>query len=351
MDEKPRNDHVVLLRASAILLVVFGHATRSAEFPNPHMYALLFIPPWESFIRNYIYSFHMPLFFWISGYVYCLSLIHHPRTIVRQIADRFYRLVIPMYALSFSVLLPTILLFGHINGSVFEQSQLLLAGKNNDHLWFLKTLFIIFVVVIPLRHRADDKHSPVSDILIMCVWMALFFYRQALPEFLQSPVKYFPFFFVGYLHKKYNLEWTGRYRIYAFGGLVLCAINLITLFAGHGLEPEAFSRKALWYASAFSGVYFAYCLVGATMTKIRSSGIWHFIRFVDSRSYSIYLFHVSFLYMTLYLCYRLNIADAAFRIPVAFASGVLFPMMIHSLLAKSAYAASAFGIRRPLSSA
>jgi hypothetical protein len=53
--QRQKIDYIVLLRAAAIILVVFAHATRSVHSPNPHMYSPLITPCWEIAIKDYIF--------------------------------------------------------------------------------------------------------------------------------------------------------------------------------------------------------------------------------------------------------------------------------------------------------
>ena len=108
------------MRVIAIVLVVLGHATRDINVPNLHMYGPTFTPYFEVALRKYIYSFHMPLFFWITGYVFFYSTFEHQNKINRidELIKKAKRLLIPLYAASFLVYLPVILCFGHPNGSI-----------------------------------------------------------------------------------------------------------------------------------------------------------------------------------------------------------------------------------------
>jgi len=49
---KPHLGHIDMLKSFAILMVVIGHRTDNA------------------ILEQYIYSFHIPLFFWITGYLF-----------------------------------------------------------------------------------------------------------------------------------------------------------------------------------------------------------------------------------------------------------------------------------------
>lgn len=61
----PFIDHI---KGIAILLVVVGHAIAWTQ--DDFVYIIQERPKIEMFWWHFIYSFHMPLFFWVSGYLY-----------------------------------------------------------------------------------------------------------------------------------------------------------------------------------------------------------------------------------------------------------------------------------------
>lgn len=73
--KKQRILWIDILRGIAMFLVVYGHTSQNAE------------------IKKYIYAFHMPLFFIISGFVYhCTS---YPKYMKRKAQ----RLLLPYFVL------------------------------------------------------------------------------------------------------------------------------------------------------------------------------------------------------------------------------------------------------------
>ena len=62
---KVRIHYLDSLKAILILLVVLGHAV---QFNDTEHYA-------NSILFRFIYSFHMPLFFFISGYLACRGVL------------------------------------------------------------------------------------------------------------------------------------------------------------------------------------------------------------------------------------------------------------------------------------
>lgn len=342
MKLKRKLDHIALLRALAIILVVFAHATRSVYSPNAHMYSPEVTPLWEIIIKHYIYSFHMPLFFWISGYIFYYSSIETVKfSGVRiQVLEKFNRLIVPMYSTSFLILLPTIIFFGHPNGSILHQVKLLILGSNHDHLWFLKTLFMIFFISIPLRNIINRGGTNIYIFVIMS-WLILNYLH---PPIVGSAIKYFPFFLVGFVSRKYEYVIYKVKSLYGFSIFFLLhfSILMITKFIDESMSKDTF----FWYLTALFGIYFMFYLVKYLTTLLRETGYWMLIKKIDETSYSIYLFHVSFLYLVLYVVSILHIQIPLIRIFFSFGLGIVLPMVIHEVLSKSKIIAFLFGISK-----
>ena len=81
---KERNELLDLLKGFAILLVVLGHAVQynlTKTFDSHPIFRV-------------IYSFHMPLFMFISGYVSCISF----KGSTRQLLSRLRTLILPFWS-------------------------------------------------------------------------------------------------------------------------------------------------------------------------------------------------------------------------------------------------------------
>lgn len=338
MNTRNKLDHIVLLRAVAIILVVFAHATRDMHFPNSHMHSPGFTPWWEVSIKSYIYSFHMPLFFWISGYVFYYSTIKKSNTkgVLIQVVGKFSRLIIPMWAISLIVLLPAIIFFGHINGSLSNQVKLFILGSDNDHLWFLKSLFFIFVLVIPMR-RFLESNSKFLFILPL-LWLGLDYWSLS---HVSSAIKYFPFFMIGFYWCEYEYKLTKPNSIYFI--FVAFAVHTM-LFVLNRVDLINPIDRVLWYLTAIAGIYYVYSMMCIAVNKAKSSKLWNGVILVESSSYSIYLWHVPLLYFILFLFWKFDFNNSLARITVSFFVGLSGSICIHYLLTKTKKIAVLFGV-------
>lgn len=122
-----RIDYIDELRGLAIILVVIGHLIQFNGFStnNP--------------VFEFIYSFHMPLFFSISGYItQKVTCVFNLRQLIIFIKKKFLALIIPLFTWSL-IINPffladdwTLLNFSHIWNIIISPG-----------LWFLKMLFVI----------------------------------------------------------------------------------------------------------------------------------------------------------------------------------------------------------------
>ncbi|MBO4455693.1 MAG: acyltransferase family protein [Bacteroidales bacterium] len=141
---KERMTYLDLARITAIVLVVAGHFRPDFE------------PGWWGVLVRGIYSFHMPLLFFISGYLYSSK---KPESYKALFISKFRRLVIPY--LSASVVLILIKIparhFFPIANPVGPESflKLFYMPAAATHLWFLWALWWMFIVVGLFRSKSS----------------------------------------------------------------------------------------------------------------------------------------------------------------------------------------------------
>lgn len=148
MTEKTsRIPYISLLQAVGIILVILGHATRIFYFPGGWYYH---VPNVQSDFFNaltrIIYTFHMPLFIFLSGYL-CENALTKNSSIKDFIRKRLKRLFIPFWGwgLLYSVPIWIYLQFPNANYRTFVTGQVM------GHLWFLPLLLEVTLIYLILR--------------------------------------------------------------------------------------------------------------------------------------------------------------------------------------------------------
>ncbi len=145
MEKKKVFDEFNILKGIAIILVVLGHSfpdygigTGIKERVNIYTFA-------------YIYSFHMPLFFMISGFLFYNSInrINTIKDRFNLIKNRFVRLFIPylFYSVLTVVMKIAFSTYAQHEFNLKDSYKILLGDNPNGGLWFLYVLFIISLII------------------------------------------------------------------------------------------------------------------------------------------------------------------------------------------------------------
>lgn len=155
------------LKLFAIYLVLWGHAIQYLQ-SNPY---------YENFVYRMIYSFHMPLFMMISGY---FSVSSMEMTFILFVRKKFVQLLWPSIVWS-------------IVGGGFLWKSLSVAGHIMNDYWFLKSLFICYIIIwLGIHSKLKEWQWVITALLI----------TQFVDYFKISLL--FPCFLMGYLIRKYN---------------------------------------------------------------------------------------------------------------------------------------------------
>ena len=121
------------------ILVVFGHSyTLDYDDITPVMLA----------IRTFIYYFHMPLFFFISGFLAVYTRGIERKGFGKYIGSKAAQLLVPYLFLTLVFYVPKKML-SHESISAYGLFENVFAPRSNiwGHLWFLPALFFITLIV------------------------------------------------------------------------------------------------------------------------------------------------------------------------------------------------------------
>lgn len=161
-----KNLKIVNIRAIAIIIVVFGHSI------------ILYSPSWGMYNTvNKVYLFEilkqiinvvqMPIFFSLSGYLF-YKTISKDNKFLKFLKLKFNRLILPFIftAIFWMIPIKKVINYSNYNDiSLIEILKLVLTGKDAGHLWYLPTLFLIFLIMYFLCLFLK-KRSFLKDLLI-----------------------------------------------------------------------------------------------------------------------------------------------------------------------------------------
>lgn len=180
-----RIEWVDIVKGLLILSVIFGHAIQE-------LLKVRGIGFEDNFWRNIIYSFHMPAFMAMSGY-----LIYGKQLRSRHLQKRFNQLIIPFLLWS----IPLFVIYNNVD-NIWEYVL-----YPNKGYWFLWALFFILVIktiedIICEKFKIKEEYATIviAMILICCQMMMhdpkLFGYEYI--------AYYYIYFMVGYFARKYS---------------------------------------------------------------------------------------------------------------------------------------------------
>lgn len=191
MAEKSSSDkrlpYIDKLKALAMLLVVMGHTIYFCTWHETSFNDAVF---------SIICTFHVPLFFFLSGFV-----IKEPAT-GRKLVGKVRRFMMPMLVVGFI----NALLIHHV-------SDFFLDGAHNGY-WYLLTLTLFYLLMVPfhINKYTQPAASFLADVLIaLTVWLFIMLMNMlCCPHFTTfnwyGAFIYWPFFTIGYMTRKYQLN-------------------------------------------------------------------------------------------------------------------------------------------------
>lgn len=189
--EKQRIDWLDTLKVLAIYFVVLGHCIHAHHQVN---------------LYGVIYSFHMPLFFMISGFL--------DKKRERPLFHEFRYLMIP-YLLLTLLYFPFYAVYNRHAPFITEYAMKILTG---NAAWFIPALFFMKVLFVPFL-----QHYNRYVCLLFCLlsWLLAYIDYQQIGSFgfPHSILRFFPFFIIGYMLKRECVQLVVSWKI-ALGSLM-----------------------------------------------------------------------------------------------------------------------------------
>ena len=268
--QQNRNPYIDFLKGAGILLVVFGHLTSYGQ-------------PW----REWIYGFHMPLFFMLSG-----LFVSDKDAFPAFFQKKFRSLYIPF---AFFITIDIVISF--LTQLKTEQlSQCLISAMTslpkylglrfytrNGPVWFLFVLFILQILLYFLQRTRYILYACTALSAALTVILSHFGFPEQNLWFNVIPA--FAFFAVGFLFKKQILmlppaEICSRRKIWMLLPLAILVVpyafsadfndNVDIIWHCYG------NSIALFYLNAFSGciLFTILCAVPYALPRLRKIVIW-----------------------------------------------------------------------------
>lgn len=283
---KKKFDEIDYAKAVGILLVVSGHSIPDVS-SSSGIYVLAL-----KVMHDIIYTFHMPVMFFISGFLSIKILEYGNRKASsgissnRYIYERFLRLLVPYFAVGI-LYMPLKLLLARFANSPYEMRTAwqIFFGENPDGgLWYLYDLFLIQALMSVILTKKNLKYVLISSMAVSLAVLlsGISFFR------IDDAIYYFSFSCLGlYVRTKYlriietmRKRWIFVTGIFAFAIFewfyfmsrisllkYVCALLGIAVVIGIALILSGRYKKTLLLLSDYS--MDIYILHGMVMVAVR----------------------------------------------------------------------------------
>lgn len=241
---KSKNKQFVILTLFAMTLVVIGHSDITNDFKDLWIY-------------NWVYSFHMPLFFFISGSLFALTMTQDrmkQTPFIEFIKKKAIRLLIPF------IFINTIIF--SIKAFVIRDSSLMqnpieptlesLLDATFFHpigfMWFLPCLFVIFLFSFPLYKYFKIRNLKLGEVILFIVIIVFSIFNNFLPIIdlmrFSPAIHFISYFLLGIIYYEYKSQVDYLFKKFWF--------IIIPLFLGISVSLQAGEKIA-----ALSGIIFS----------------------------------------------------------------------------------------------
>lgn len=300
------------LRVLAILLVVAYHVIGSSPSTGLHISA----PHFARFSADFTIDIHMPIFAFISGYVYALKPLL-PANLPEFISRKFFRLVIP----------GSIAITAFAVASQFTSNSLP-SGDNwlhyyimpYAHFWFLQAILVIFVVYCSFDIITGGRWLLIS-LVISSVWY-LFGARFETELMSVNQAMYLlPYFIFGIVFSRFPMAVTQKSNLIL---TIALSVFVAALFANVYLVETTgmFSLQKFDAQSLATGLSIS--VLGLLLMSE--------IKLLDRLSpaiFTIYLYHVFGTSFTRRFLDVAGVDQFGIHLLLGVLGGVIFPLLIY----------------------
>ena len=201
MKYKTRNESIDVIKGILILLVIVGHILLGSLDENG--------------LRYYIYSFHMPVFFYVSGFLINLDKLSSESPF-KLIAAYWKRMLFPWF-----IALVVYTVFLSLDHFTIHEIAIRFIHPFY-HLWYVPSLFIFIVITWILRRIKDDE---LFFFFLVSIGLLLINTNISLFEFRLS---FFVYFIAGIVVQKLQLQ--NNHILIGGGVFLIYSIVILILF-------------------------------------------------------------------------------------------------------------------------
>ncbi len=322
-----REQWLDIAKGFAILLVVLGHVL--IGFLTAEMY-----PQYTNglnYVVYTIYSFHMPLFFAISGYLYGRYEDRAtPEKAKEVLIKKLIRLGIPFVLFSWIQGLLHLVLNKYTNRYFDPFRFIKMYASPFDQFWFIYALLAIFILIARME-IAFRKDALIFGILVILKCLPSLFNVHVPLPFVEWFMAYGLYFYAGTLVARHAQPLLKHPFLMGLAGLTYLPLNLLfynenTMEAVRGnLAPLDATLASVLLA--FSGILLTLFVVKTLFLTVRWNNA--IFSWLGMFSFEIYLLHtMPSAAVRIVLQKLLHTNNLALHLSAAMIVGILFPVLI-----------------------
>ncbi len=306
-----RTDWVDYAKGIGIILVVYGHVARGVYNAG------IYIP--EAFYKladSTIYSFHMPLFFFLSGLFFCNSL--QKRGAFKFTLNKLDTIIYP-YVL-WSILQGSLEVFmGNYTNNDLTLSDVFSLWDPRAQFWFLYALFFVFLTCTLIFTVLKERFSLIVFLFACTLYLSSSLFTYFAPfSFVANNLV---FFMLGVMFTQIELN-----RRLSSGYLFVIALAsfVVAQYIFHGIFEKDYSDRGIAsFVLACVSIFFIVML--SKVLAVRSVSI---IAYIGASSMAIYLMHiVAGSGVRVILSKFMSIDDMFMHIMAGSFFGIMFPIL------------------------
>ncbi len=315
--------HIDVAKGLGMLLVVYGHLVQAA---SPGETA------WYATTRDVIYTFHMPFFLYLSGYVFFLTGAHRRigaawRSLVASRADR---LLVPFAFFGIVIIVGKAVAaqFGEVHegvGSIPAGLWRVLSNTPDNptiSIWYLLVLFV-YSLVTPFLFAGFRGRLALLVGVALIVSMGAEYFVVTERFYLARLLRYYVFFVAG--------GWAFLHWDWCVAQLKRWWLPLTLLFA-------AAASQGPWhpFALLYCGLLSIPALHGAMLFPAAQRS--RLLQVVGANSMAIYLMNTIFIGVAKLVWLRLFPADGSWNAPflaVLMVAGVVGPIVARAIIVRT----------------
>lgn len=310
------------VKSIAFILVALGHLLQGLIKAGVMQNSSGF-----TFFNTFIYTFHVPLFFICSGYLYQkTSVVNDLKSYKNNILKKALALGIPYFVFSIVSFLLKVIFSSSVNsqaGGFFET----LFVSPVPPFWFLYTLFIIFLITPTAKSLKSAAVMLTISAAFMCaVVLSIDLIPQSAlyVQFVYNTALYLVWFALGILLAEVKLE-----KIFSpLWILSFIAAGIAVYFSINAkMQNNSFVKYAIGILACFGVIG----TIGWLFKKNRQSPLFGFL---SKYSMSVFLMHTIFSAGLRAVLLKLNITNTALHIIVGLAASFILPIIAQLIMEK-----------------